>query len=471
MATRFFIWIACFFLFLPCPVGCAEPVKEPSVAGTFYPADNAALRESVERFLAAVERPHRDGRLIALISPHAGYRFSGQVAAYGYKEIKDSLIQKVILIGASHHVGFKGASVYTTGSFRTPLGDVKISEPLAKKLLDETADVTFYPAAYEKEHSLEVQIPFLQTVLKDFTIVPILIGTPTKKTYDHLIDTLSEMLDEKTLIVASTDLSHYHDYSSATSMDAKIVSALERLSAGDTARLLQSGQSELCGAYPVLITMEVARRAGADYGTLFRYANSGDVTNEKEKVVGYSSIGFIARPLSDKEKKELLTLAKDAIEEYVTSGRVAARNIQNPQFKADGAVFVTIKKNGALRGCVGHVQPVMSLSQSVIKNAISASSSDQRFQPLKKEELKDIEVEVSILSPLLPLKDTESIQIGKHGLVIRKGGQSGILLPQVATEFGWDKNTFLEMVCMKAGLPKGAWKDAELHTFTAEVIK
>jgi MEMO1 family protein len=471
MVKRISILAIYCLVFLPCSIGCAEPVKEPSVAGIFYPADKNELRESVERFLAAVERPQRDGRIVALISPHAGYRFSGQVAAYGYKEIKDSAIQKVILIGASHHAGFKGASVYTTGSFRTPLGDVKINEPLAKKLLNDIADVTFYPEAYEKEHSIEVQLPFLQTVLKDFSIVPILIGTPTKRTYDHLIDTLSEILDEKTLIIASTDLSHYHDFSSAMTMDGKIVSALERLSVGDTAKLLQSGQSELCGIYPVLITMEIARRAGADYGILFRYANSGDVTNEKEKVVGYSSVGFISSPLSDKEKKELLTLARDTIEEYVSSGRVTERNIQNPQFKADGAVFVTIKKNGALRGCIGNIQPVMSLYQSVIKNAIAASSSDQRFTPVRKEELKDIEVEVSILSPLLPLKDTRNIQVGRHGLVIRKGAQSGILLPQVASEFGWDRDTLLEMVCLKAGLPKNAWKDAELHIFTAEVIK
>jgi len=471
MVKRFFILTVCCLLFLPCSISCAETAREPSVAGAFYPAEKNALRESVETFLSRVERPQRSGRLIALVSPHAGYRFSGQVAAYGYKELTGSVIQKVILIGASHHVAFKGASVYTTGSFRTPLGEVKINEPLAKKLLDDAADVTFYPGAYEKEHSLEVQLPFLQTVLKDFSIVPILIGTPTKKTYDHLIDTLSEMIDEKTLIMASTDLSHYHDYSSAMAMDGKIISAIERLSAGDTARLLQSGQAELCGVYPVLITMEIARRAGADYGTLFRYANSGDVTNEKERVVGYSSIGFISSPLSDKEKKELLTLARDTIEEYVSSGRVAERNIQNPQFKADGAVFVTIKKNGALRGCIGHVQPVMALYQSVIKNAVAASSSDQRFPPVRKEELKDIEVEVSVLSPLLPLKDVRNIQVGKHGLVIRKGDRSGILLPQVAAEFGWDRDTFIEMVCMKAGLPKNAWKDAELHIFTAEVIK
>jgi len=471
MVKRFFILTVCCLLLLPNSIGCAENIKEPSVAGTFYPADKKALKESVEGFLSRVEKKQRDGKLIALISPHAGYRFSGQVAAYGYKEIMDSAIQKVILIGASHHVGFKGASVYTTGSFRTPLGEVRINEPLAKKLLDDTADVAFYPEAYKREHSIEVQLPFLQTVLKDFSIVPILIGTPTKKTYDHLIDTLSEMLDEKTLIIASTDLSHYHDYSSAKTMDGKIISAIERLSAGDTAKLLQNGQSELCGVYPVLITMEIARRAGAGYGMLFNYANSGDVTNEKEKVVGYASMGFISNPLSEKEKKELLTMAKDTIEEYVSSGRVAERNIQNPQFKADGAVFVTIKKNGALRGCIGNIQPVMSLSQSVIKNAIAASSSDPRFPPVRKEELKDIEVEVSILSPLLPLKDTRGIQIGKHGLVIRKGERSGIFLPQVATEFGWDRDTFLEQLCVKAGLPKSAWKDAELHIFTAEVIK
>jgi AmmeMemoRadiSam system protein B/AmmeMemoRadiSam system protein A len=471
MVKRFFILTVCCLLFLPCSVGCAETIKGPSVAGTFYPADKNELRESVERFLSGIEKPQRSGRIIALISPHAGYRFSGQVAAYGFKEIRDSAIQKVILIGVGHHVGFKGASVYTTGSFRTPLGDIKINESLAKKLLNDDADITFYPEAYEKEHSIEVQLPFLQTVLKDFSIVPILIGTPTKKTYDHLIDTLSEMLDEKTLIIASTDMSHYHDYSSAMAMDGRIISAIERLSVGDTAKLLQNGQSELCGGYPVLITMEIARRAGADYGLLFHYANSGDVTNEKEKVVGYSSVGFIASPLSDKEKKALLALAKATIEEYVSSGKVAERNIQNPRFRADGAVFVTIKKNGSLRGCIGNIQPVMSLYQSVIKNAIAASSADPRFPPVSKEELKDIEVEVSILSPLLPLKDIRNIQVGKHGLVIRKGAQSGVLLPQVATEFGWDKDTFLEMVCTKAGLPKNAWKEAELLTFTAEVIK
>jgi AmmeMemoRadiSam system protein B/AmmeMemoRadiSam system protein A len=450
---------------------CKAGGKEPSVAGTFYPSDKNILKESVEGFLFKAEAKRPSGRLIAIISPHAGYIFSGQVAAYGYKNLKGSSIKRVILIGPSHQVGFKGASVYTKGGFRTPLGLVKINEKLAEDLLNETADVRFYPEAYEKEHSLEVQLPFLQTVLKDFTIVPILISSPTRQTLEHLISRLTEMVDEKTLLLASTDLSHYHDYLKTKEMDGKIIAALERLSILDTEKLLRNGEAELCGAFPVLITMEVSRRVGANMGVLFKYANSGDVTDDKDRVVGYASLGLYNNPITEGEKKELLELAKDTITGYVTNGKVPELEINNPKLKAEGAVFVTIKMNGLLRGCIGHIQPVIPLYQSVIRNAVAACSSDPRFPPMKEEELKHMDVEISILSPLRLLKDVKNIQIGKHGLFIVKGMQSGLLLPQVATELGWNRDTFLEQVCAKAGLPKDAWKDAELYAFTAEIIK
>jgi len=231
------------------PLGCKAETKEPSVAGTFYPADKNTLKESVEGFLSKVENKNQSGRLIAIISPHAGYVFSGQVAAYGYKNIKGSDIKKVILIGPSHHIDFKGAAVYTKGNFKTPLGNVKINERLAEGLLNEAADVRFYPEAFEKEHSIEVQLPFLQAALKDFTIVPILVGSPTRQTFDHLILRLTEILDEKTLLIASTDLSHYHDYLTANKMDSKIISAIERLSVMDTERLLRTNEAELCGGF------------------------------------------------------------------------------------------------------------------------------------------------------------------------------------------------------------------------------
>jgi AmmeMemoRadiSam system protein B/AmmeMemoRadiSam system protein A len=450
---------------------CKAGGKEPSVAGTFYPSDKNILKESVEGFLFKAEAKRHSGRLIAIISPHAGYIFSGQVAAYGYKNLKGSSIKRVILLGPSHQVGFKGASVYTKGGFRTPLGLVKINEKLAEDLLNETADVRFYPEAYEKEHSLEVQLPFLQTVLKDFTIVPILISSPTRQTLEHLISRLTEMVDEKTLLLASTDLSHYHDYLKTKEMDGKIIAALERLSILDTEKLLRNGEAELCGAFPVLITMEVSRRVGANMGVLFKYANSGDVTDDKDRVVGYASLGLYNNPITEGEKKELLELAKDTITGYVTNGKVPELEINNPKLKAEGAVFVTIKMNGLLRGCIGHIQPVIPLYQSVIRNAVAACSSDPRFPPMKEEELKHMDVEISILSPLRLLKDVKNIQIGKHGLFIVKGMQSGLLLPQVATELGWNRDTFLEQVCAKAGLPKDAWKDAELYAFTAEIIK
>ncbi|MEW6053772.1 MAG: AmmeMemoRadiSam system protein B [Nitrospirota bacterium] len=461
----------CMLVLTPFSSGCTEQVKEPAVAGTFYPADSKELKDSVDAFISGAKKGQWDGRLIALISPHAGYRYSGQVAAYGYREISGSAIKNVILIGASHHTGFKGASVFAKGKFRTPLGDVNIHEKLASRLLNESADVRFYPEAFAREHSLEVQLPFLQTVLEDFAIVPILIGSPTKQTFDHLVSKLTAMVDEKTLIIASTDLSHYHSYQKALAMDNRIISALERLSSMHAGQLLQNGEAELCGSFPVIISLEVAKRLGATYGALFNYANSGDVTGEKGKVVGYASLGLFKSPYTEEEKKELLGLAKTAVTEHVTSGKTPEPETVNRKFKTDGAVFVTIKKKGSLRGCIGHVQAVMPLYQSVIKNAVAASSGDPRFPPMTRDELPDVDIEVSVLSPLNPLKDIDDIQIGRHGLVIRKSSQSGLLLPQVASEQGWDRGTFLEQICAKAGLPKDAWKAAELFTFTAETIK
>ena len=451
--------------------GCTDNIKEPSVAGTFYPADKKELKDTIDTFLSKVNRIPGEGNIIALISPHAGYRYSGQVAAYGYKHIQDRDIRKIILIGQSHHEGFKGASVYTNGSFKTPLGNVEIDEKSAKKLLNENADVKFYPEAFAKEHSIEVQLPFLQSMLKDFTIIPILIGSPTRQTFEHLISELTEMMDGQTLMIASTDLSHYHGYSEAVEMDSKLISAIERLSVMNAGELVQTGKSEMCGSIPVIIAMEVAKRHGANLGVLFNYANSGDVTQEKDRVVGYASMGLIRSPYTDVEKKELLSIARNAITEFVTDKKTIEVDMKNPKLRSDGAVFVTIKEKGSLRGCIGHVQAIMPLYQSVIKNAIAASSSDPRFPPMTKDELQDIEIEISILSLMQKLKDVKNIQIGKHGLVIRKGSQSGLLLPQVPIEQGWDRQTFLKQICAKAGLPEYAWKDAELYTFTAEIIK
>lgn len=467
------ILTAVFILLATTPLGCKGEIKEPSVAGAFYPAEKEVLIKMVDDFLSRAQKGSYSGKLIALISPHAGYQYSGQIAAYAYKQLEGKNIDTVLLIGPSHHKSFDGASVYTKGSFRTPLGDVKIDENLAGRLINEKAHIVFDPDAFEREHSLEVQIPFLQRTLKKFKIVPILIGSPTNESFDFLIENLTKVLMENknAIIIASTDLSHFHDYQTAVRLDKNAIEAIEPLSIEELHVHLVKGTGELCGAYPVIYTMAIARELGANHGILYKYANSGDVTGERSRVVGYAAVGIYRSELTKAEKEELLIIARKSIESYVSTGKAPSFDVKNPKLRAHSAVFVTINKNGSLRGCIGHIRPFMPLYQSVTRNAIAASSSDPRFNPLKKEELKDIDVEVSVLSPLEPLKDIKNIQIGKHGLYIVKGMQSGLLLPQVATKFGWDGNTFLEQVCVKAGLPKDAWKDTELYTFTAEIIK
>lgn len=467
------LFTACCLLLTVFIIGCKEHIKEPSVSGTFYPADENNLKVMINSFLYRSEKRPIAGRLIAIISPHAGYEYSGSTAAYAYRHLAEMNIETVILIGPSHHAAFNGASVYAKGSMKTPLGNIKIDEKIANSLINEKALVSFYPGAFDKEHSLEVQLPFLQQTLKKFKIVPLLIGSPARETFEHLTEKLTEILakNEKAIIIASTDHSHYHDYDTAVKMDKKIIDAVERMSIEDVERYLITGEAELCGSYPVILTMAVARRLGATNGVLYRYSNSGDITNDKSRVVGYAAMGLYKSTLTKEEKEELLLLAKKTVADYVLHGKVTEVDVKNPRLKANGATFVTIRKNGDLRGCIGNIQPVMPLYRSVISNAVSSCSKDPRFPPMNREDMKDAEVEVSVLSSLEPLGDVKNIEIGKHGLFLVKGQDSGLLLPQVAEENRWDRNIFLEQLSIKAGLPKDSWKTAQLYKFTVEIIR
>jgi MEMO1 family protein len=452
-----------------------DEVKEPAVAGAFYPADRNELVRAVDGYLANAPAATAGGRLIALIAPHAGYMYSGQVAAYSYRQLTGRPVDTIILIGASHFSSFAGAAVYAEGGMRTPLGVVKINEKIARSLLNEKAGVTFSRDAFAREHSLEVQLPFLQRTHKDVMIVPILIGAPTQASLSHLADRLTEVMrkNERVIIVASTDLSHYHDSTTAASKDRKVIDAVARMSVEDLQGLLAGGDGEACGGYPVLITMMVSRNLGATNGVLYQYANSGDVTGDKARVVGYAAMGLYKSPLAEQQKHELLVLARKTIVDHVQNKRTPEPEMKDPRFLANGATFVTINRHHQLRGCIGNIQPVMPLYRSVIRNAVAASSQDPRFPPMTPGELADMEVEVTVLSPLEPLDDVKNIRIGTHGLYLIKGQQGGVFLPQVPVEQGWDLLTYLEQLCYKAGLPKDAWKDkdARLFIFSADIIK
>ena len=242
------------------------------------------------------------------------------------------------------------------------------------------------------------------------------------------------------------------------------------MSVEDLQRILAGGEGEACGGHAVLLTMLVARNLGATNGVLFRYANSGDVTGDASRVVGYAAMGLYRTSLSEQQRKELLSLARRSVISYVKTGKEPEGQTADPRLAANGATFVTITRNHQLRGCIGNIQPVMPLYRSVIRNAVAASAEDPRFSPMKPEELSDMEVEVTVLSPLEPLNNVKDIVIGTHGLYLVKDGRSGVFLPQVPVEQGWDRTALMENLSLKAGLPPDAWRTREvaIQAFEAE---
>jgi MEMO1 family protein len=475
---RFALFLA-FLLLLPA-IGCSKEVRKPAVAGQFYPADPAKLREVVDGFVSASPKVDEKGQLLILFVPHAGYAFSGAVAGMGFKQLEGSGIRTVIMAGPSHYYGFRGASVSTVDSYATPLGDEPVDKRLARSLLDPKDLVVDDPKAHQKEHSLEVEVPFLQRVLPDAKVVPIVVGSPDKPMLDSLSAAIADRIEKdkgKTIMLVSSDWSHYHDYDTAVKMDSLGIETVKDLSSFELMARSQEGKIELCGIYPAMLAMDVAGRLGADSVKVFSYANSGDVTGDRSRVVGYAAIGIYragatkAPGLTESERKELLTIARNTLTDFVKTGKAPLANpVENGLNMRRGA-FVTLKENGELRGCIGDFFSDSTLAETVRDMAINAAARDYRFTPVRPDELGKIKVEVSVLSPLRKISSVDEIKVGRDGLYIVKGLYRGVLLPQVPVEQGWDRNTFLEQTCRKAGLLPDAWKQgADLYTFTAEVF-
>ncbi len=472
---------------MSCSPTSSEEVRKPAVAGAFYSQDKSELIKSIDLYLDNAEKVDLKGRLLAIIVPHAGYVYSGQVAAYGFKELQGLNFKKIIIISPSHYVGFNGISVYNKGSFETPLGLVSIDEALADRLIQKNERFIFYPESHEKEHAIEVELPFLQRIYKrrDFKIVPVTMGNPIFEDIKILSNALYDVMDKDTLLIVSADLSHYHAYDKAVQLDTSGISAIEKLDAEWLLEQLRSGDTEIDAPIAVLSTIMLANMHGAK-AKILKYANSGDVTGDKSRVVGYSSIAiYIPDELEKKgemimkdeylnkaEKKKLMSIAKVSVLEAVTGERQADVQVSEARLKENCGAFVTIKKHGQLRGCIGYIQAVKPLYETVKDVAKSAAINDYRFSPVSKGELGDIELEISVLTPLKRISDIKEIEVGKHGLVMKRGFNSGLLLPQVPTEYGWDRETFLEHTCLKAGLSKDSWKDesTEIYIFSAEVF-
>ncbi|MFA5336478.1 MAG: AmmeMemoRadiSam system protein B [Candidatus Omnitrophota bacterium] len=471
----------CIALVLFTASGSAESIQKPVVAGSFYPAESVILARQVDKYLEDAEPKQIDGEIVALISPHAGYEYSGPVAAYGYKAVSGRKYDTVVVIAPSHRLVFDGATVLEKDSYETPLGTVPIDVDFVKKLMRaEKVTVVSKPQAFEEEHSLEVQIPFLQRSLKDFKLVPVVIGRPDYNTCIGLTRGLVKVIKasgKRVLIVASTDLSHYYKYDDAVVKDQATISEIMNYDPGRLAGKIGERECELCGSAPVIVAMLAGKELGAGNISVLKYANSGDTAGDKSRVVGYASIVIYkaeeTKMLTSAQKKELLGMARKTIESCVKAGKAPEFKTNDPALTKQEGAFVTIHKNGELRGCIGNIIGQQPLYLTVRDMAIESSTADPRFTPVGPEELKDIKIEISVLSEPRRVRSADEIRMGEHGVIVKSGYRSGVFLPQVATETGWSREEFLSNLCEnKAGLPADAWKDkkTELYVFTAQVF-
>jgi AmmeMemoRadiSam system protein B/AmmeMemoRadiSam system protein A len=471
----------------------AQKVRQAAVAGSFYPADPKALSAMIDELLAqASELPIHDP-ILAAVAPHAGYPYSGPVAAYTYAALKGHKYTRVVVIAPSHFVSFDFTSIYDGGAYATPLGSVPVDKAFAHQLAKMNPTMRLSgqghdPTAAGGEHAIEVELPWLQTVLGNFELVPIVMGDQSYESSRALGVALEKLIKEDgkpgdTLVLASSDLSHYHTYQDAVTMDWKTLHALQSWDYFSMSRNFQTRTWEACGGAPIVAAMIYAERMGANQAQVLKYANSGDITGDHARVVGYSADVFVKAPaakamqtpfsLSNEEKSELLSLARKSVEYVIQYNKAyeppASRSAALTQ---ERGAFVTLRENGALRGCVGYTSASKPLYLTVRDTATLAALRDSRFPPVSAAELPRLEYEISVLSPLRRVTDVEQIRIGEHGLLMKNGANEGLLLPQVPVEEKWDRQTFLEQSCAKARMRSDCWKDedTDIFSFTAIVF-
>jgi AmmeMemoRadiSam system protein A len=364
---------------------------------------------------------------------------------------------------------------------------VQIDEVMAKKISDfDPKNIRYIEAADASEHSLEVQVPFLQESLEPgWKIVPMVVGSADPDTCRMLAEAIAPHFDpKKCIIIASSDMSHYHPYNEACKMDKPALEKVEKIDLVGLAELMDKGEAELCGIAPVMTLMMLTRYFGGE-AKILKYANSGDTAGDKGQVVGYGCVAFYTvQPIperktsdneavdfvvTDDEKKMLLDMARKTLEEKLIHNKDITFTEESPLLDKKLGLFVTLRKHGDLRGCIGHCFPVKELRQALPELAVSSALHDTRFSPTRKEDLKDITIEISLLSPMKQISDYNEIKIPGHGVYVKKGFRAGVFLPQVADETGWDRETFMAHLCRdKAGLNADEWKKpgTELYIFT-----
>ena len=462
----------------------AEDIRKPVYAGSFYPDTHEELTAFIKKLVNQVKPIHVDrpphSSLKALIIPHAGYLYSGWTSAHMSLVLKENQFERVIVMGPDHRIGFEGCAISDVSAYETPLGRIRLDEDVDQLRRNKTL-FRSVPVSDRLEHSVEVVLPYLQYFLKKFEIIPVVMGQG-RDLAEKVTAAFDPLLDQTTLIVASSDLSHYLPYQEAVARDRETIKMILNLKANE----LIKRENAACGKIPILVVMNMARRHNW-HPVLLHYSNSGDTAGDRSRVVGYTVIAFYGglsmknrmdslQSLNEEQGQILVKLARQTIEERLgrRSIKVDPDSMTDSVFKEKRGTFVTLTISKQLRGCIGNLDSTDSIVDGIERNAINAAFRDPRFPPLKSDELDRVDIEVSILTEPQPLQYRNSkdllskLRVNVDGVILRKGSASATFLPQVWEQLPQPEK-FLSHLCTKAGLPADTWKKGNLEILTYQV--
>lgn len=476
----------------------AKKVFNSPLAGMWYDANASRLKSEIDGYLAGAD-PAPLEQMQALVLPHAGYRYSGGVAAFGIRKIAGAAYTRVIVMGPSHRVRMHNAAhVSDATHIVTPLGEVPLD-------VDACAELRKHPefrsvrGVDETEHSVQIQLPLLQAALSGFKLVPIVVGDADAATLQTMAKVLLGITDSRTLVVASSDFTHYGANYGYVPFEENVFVNLEKLDMGAWEKIkdkdvngfnryVDETGATICGRHPISILLAMLPEASRAH--LLKYDTSGRMTDDPDMSVSYLSLAFTGTwpenkaafvnsgpagtALSEEDKAQLLKLARGMLETYVKTGKTASAEALGvtitPGMRQVMGTFVTLTLDGQLRGCIGEIFPRRPLYEAVMERAVDAGINDPRFRSVTEKELPMLHYEISALTPPVPVASYQDIVLGRHGMVIQKQGRSAVFLPQVAPEQHWTLEETLTHLSLKAGLSQDAWKEGASWTVFEAIV-